>query len=254
MGFAPFDDRQEHFTDNLFLAYGNCQLVFNLTFCDQVAYAVPSNNQTFPDPLALGQFYDDYALSLYAGFNKSMQLIPCEADDTQQYSLARNCSACHGAYRNWLCSVTIPRCEDFSNNAPFLQPRSINTTFPDGGAPSAGELEPYKGFESHQGYLMSRNPLIDTIVKPGPYKEVLPCEELCYDLVRSCPSKLGFTCPRPWNLGFNTSYGTLTGTNETVITCNYPGSYHFTAAAPAIAFSWPMTAAVVVLTSAMVRW
>lgn len=118
------------FTDNPFSAYGNCQLVFNLTFCDQVAYAVPSNNQTFPDPLALGQFYDNYTVGLYEGFNKSMQLIPCEADDTQQYSLVRNCSTCHGAYRNWLCSVTIPRCEDFSNTAPFLQPRGHQHDLP----------------------------------------------------------------------------------------------------------------------------
>ncbi|KAG9818558.1 hypothetical protein KCU77_g17340, partial [Aureobasidium melanogenum] len=35
----------------------------------------------------------------------------------------------------------------------------------------------------------SRNPtiIVDTIA-PGPYKEVLPCQDLCYSLVRSCPA------------------------------------------------------------------
>ncbi|CAN8095417.1 unnamed protein product [Discula destructiva] len=235
-------------------AYGNCQLVFNLTFCDQVAYAVPGNTATFPDQASLGQFYDDYALSLYDGFNKSMQLIPCDADNTQQYSLVRNCTTCHGAYRNWLCSVTIPRCEDFSQTGKFLQPRAINTTFPDGSTPTADELAGYAHFKDQLSYQMSRNPQINSIVKPGPYKEVLPCEELCYELVQNCPAAMGFTCPRPWNIGFNTSYGTMQGTNGSTITCNYPGNFHVYSAASALANAWLLSAVVVLMTTVAVLW
>lgn len=37
--------------------------------------------------------------------------------------------------------------------------------------------------------------MIDQKIKPGPWKEVLPCEDLCYQLVQSCPAALGFACP-----------------------------------------------------------
>lgn len=37
--------------------------------------------------------------------------------------------------------------------------------------------------------------MIDQIIKPGPWKEVLPCKDLCYNLVQSCPAALGFACP-----------------------------------------------------------
>lgn len=179
-----------------------------------------------------------------------MQLIPCEADDTQQYSLVRNCSSCRGAYRTWLCSVTIPRCEDFSKDDSFLQPRAINTTFPNGSPLAQDQLAKYSHFDNQLAYQMSRNPQIDAVIKPGPYKEVLPCEELCYGLVQNCPASLGFTCPRPWNTGFNTSYGTMQGTNGSTITCNYPGNFHFIAAASALSGSWLLTAAVVLATTA----
>ncbi|KAF3770696.1 hypothetical protein M406DRAFT_105477 [Cryphonectria parasitica EP155] len=228
-------------------SYGNCALIFNLTFCDQVAYAVPSNNQTFPTTSALGAFYDDYAQSLYDGFNKSMTMIPCEAEDTQQYSLVRNCSTCRAAYKDWLCSVTIPRCEDFTSTETFLQPRAMNSTFPDGSSLPQDLLLQYSQFTHQLSYLTSRNPLIDTEVKPGPYKEVLPCEELCYDLVQSCPASLGFTCPRPWNVGFNTSYGTRLGSNDGNITCNYPGSFHFYSGASMLTASWLLATGVTLL-------
>ncbi|PSR79201.1 stretch-activated Ca2+-permeable channel component-domain-containing protein [Coniella lustricola] len=223
-------------------SYGNCELIFNLTFCDQVAYAVPGNNIKFPTKDALGLFYDSYAESLYEGFNKSMTLIPCDAPNTQQFSLVRNCTTCRHAYKNWLCSVTIPRCEDFTSNSSFLQPRAMNATFPDGATLPADLLAPYTHFNNQLSFLTSRNPLIDSTVKPGPYKEVLPCEELCYDLVQSCPSAMGFTCPRSWLTGFNTSYGTKTGSEDGSITCNYPGSFHFySAATRSVAVTWGLT-------------
>ncbi|KAK2602167.1 hypothetical protein N8I77_008721 [Diaporthe amygdali] len=233
---------------------GNCALVFNLTFCDQVAYAVPSNNVTFPNTTVLGEFYDKSAQGFWDGFNKSLQQIPCEAPDAQQYSLVRNCSTCATAYKNWLCSVTIPRCEDFSATDAWLQPRAINETFPDGTRPAPDLLAPYAGSqESQLSFQRSRNPIIDETIKPGPYKEVLPCEELCYELVQSCPAKLGFACPRPWMTGFNTSYGVRSAINEQGnITCNYPGSFHFYDAAPGLAVPWLLASALFLSATAAV--
>lgn len=236
-------------------AGGNCALVFNLTFCDQVAYAVPSNNVTFPNTTLLGQFYDQSAQALWDGFNKSLQQIPCEAPDQQQYSLVRNCSTCASAYKNWLCSVTIPRCEDFSATDSWLQPRAINETLPDGSRPAPELLAPYQGSQQNQlSFQRSRNPIIDETIKPGPYKEVLPCEELCYELVQSCPAALGFACPRPWMTGFNTSYGVRIDplNDQGNITCNYPGSFHFYDAAPGLAVPWLLASALFLSATAAV--
>ena len=55
-------------------------------------------------------------------------------------------------------------------------------------------------------YSSSRNPMIDYDIRPGPYKERLPCEDICYDLVRSCPAALQFACPLEGH-GLNYSYG-----------------------------------------------
>ncbi len=70
----------------------------------------------------------------------------------------------------------------------------------------------------------SRNSLIDLEVKPGPYKEVLPCQDLCYMLVQSCPAALGFACPLE-NRGLEKSYGVRDPGGA--VTCSHPGAAYF---------------------------
>ena len=70
----------------------------------------------------------------------------------------------------------------------------------------------------------SRNPIIDDEIRPGPYKEVLPCQDLCWDLVQSCPAALGFGCPLSGR-GLEESYGTRNGSG--FITCSYLGAAYF---------------------------
>ena len=48
--------------------------------------------------------------------------------------------------------------------------------------------------------------MIDAQINPGPYKEILPCIDLCYNLEQSCPAALGFACPLEGH-GMNYSYG-----------------------------------------------
>jgi calcium channel MID1 len=200
-------------------------MVLDLKFCDQVAYSVPSNNKTFPDPAVLASFYDDYASSMYDNFQKALAQIACEAPSNQRYSLVRNCTDCANAYKSWLCSVALPRCEDFNNDADWLQPRNILQTFPNGDPLDNATIQQFPTLSS---FTSSRVPRIDQVVQPGPYKEVLPCEDLCYTLVQSCPSAMGFGCPQPGMIGFNTSYGRRTGKNNNdQLTCNFPGSAHF---------------------------
>ena len=214
----------------------NCKLLYNLTFCTEVAYAVPSNPDFVGsgDPAGGGEpssssssslatFYDNYAADLYRNFNFSLQQIPCQAPPVQQYSLVRNCDDCANAYKTWLCAVTIPRCEDFGSRKRYLLERNVGADFLNGSSPfeqffdndDAADDSPVqslynRSWRTSAARNSSRNPLIDSQIRPGPYKEVLPCEDLCYDLIQSCPARLGFSCPLSGR-GLELSYGTKNG-------------------------------------------
>lgn len=170
-------------------------------------------------------FYDNSTKALYDGFNKSMQLIPCETTPSAQYSLARNCANCIDAYKAWLCAVTIPRCEDFSKSGPeyaYLQKRNLLQGFIDGRPAPTGDPEAQTPWGNASRYTQ-----IDEQVMPGPYNEILPCKDLCYDLVQSCPAKMQFKCPTGALLA--RSYGTMSVGNMTSsnLTCSYPGAAFF---------------------------
>lgn len=195
-------------------------MVFDLDFCSEVAYAVPSH----PDLKVskLKGIYDDYAAKLYKNFAYSLQQIPCNASATEQYSLATDCTQCASAYKQWLCAVTIPRCHDFSSRLPFLKPRNLGQNFING-----SKLPDDYGGQKRLMLNNSRNQMIDTEIKPGPYKEVLPCQDLCHELVQSCPAALDFGCPRKrW---LNESYGARSMDGD--ITCSYLGAAYFLSAA-----------------------
>ncbi|KAH6850783.1 stretch-activated Ca2+-permeable channel component-domain-containing protein [Chaetomium sp. MPI-CAGE-AT-0009] len=218
--------------------HGNCALVIDLSFCDKVAYSVPSN-PNFGNSSRLAEFYDNYAASVYANFNKSLAQVACDAPSSQLYSLTRTCADCAAAYKDWLCSVTIPRCEDFSNTARHLQPRAIGQPFPDGETLDAATVASFPGTAA---FMNSRNPLIDEMIKPGPHKEVLPCDDLCYKLVQSCPASMGFGCPLPGGVGFDGNYARH-DTREG-LTCNFPGSAHFPSAGGRAVVNWGIVAVV----------
>ncbi|KAF7874742.1 hypothetical protein EAF04_001917 [Stromatinia cepivora] len=202
----------------------NCALVYNLTFCDQVAWTVPSNPNNFPNTSALAEWYDKSTYESYKYFKKALAQIPCNTTSSAQYSLAQNCTTCDAAYKNWLCSVTIPRCTDFSNDLPWLQERAMGQPFP-----NHTTLSPEQLILANSSLAMngSRNVAIDTQVQPGPYKEILPCDDLCYGIVRACPAIMNFACPTPGDTGFDTSYGIRRTADESgQVTCNYPGAVH----------------------------
>ena len=211
----------------------NCALMYNLTFCSEVAYAVPSNPNLFP-PLTggyplLAALYDSHAANMYQYFNYSLQQIPCNTTSSSQYSLARNCDDCARAYKQWLCAVTIPRCEDFNRTSAYLRPRNLGQDFVNGS--SITTLPEFAPDGSQHALLSavatnsSRNPIIDADVRPGPYKEVLPCEDLCYELVQSCPAALGFSCPLK-NRGLEDSYG-VKSNDSGIISCSYLGAAYY---------------------------
>lgn len=195
----------------------NCKLAVGLEFCDQIQYAVPGNPFNFTNTAALIKAYDNYAKEMYSNFEKVMMQIQCETTSTEKYSLARNCDDCRAAYKKWLCTVSMPRCEDVTSMNPNAVLRNAGQKFPDGTMDSAivdaGLRNP--------AFNASRNSFIDTVIRPGPYKEILPCEEICYEVVQSCPAKIGFVCPRPHMPAFDSSYAKRDP--AVPLSCNSPG-------------------------------
>ncbi|CZT23661.1 related to MID1 protein [Ramularia collo-cygni] len=224
---------------------GNCQLLYNMTFCDEVAYAVPANPNTMATFEELQSFYENYTTTWWAPFNWTLAQIPCNTTADAQYSLAKTCNDCAAAYKEWLCAVSIPRCQDFTNDADYLQIRNVGQPFYNNDSmldseflnsryvamPNAPSIQGSNAFD--QTYMSSfatnrsRNQQIDEIIKPGPYKEVLPCEDLCYSLMQSCPASIGFVCPYRGR-GLEAGYGVRSSNG---VTCSYLGAVYYVNAA-----------------------
>jgi calcium channel MID1 len=203
----------------------SCQVIYDLDFCDSVAYAVPSSDKYKLDDDGLKALYDNQAQKYYQNFNRSLAQIACDTASDAQYSLARNCNHCRSDYKNWLCSVLIPRCEDWRADDPHgrLQDRNVNALLPDGSMTYNGNVskEINETIRDRFAFSKSRNPMIDKDIQPGPYKELKPCEDLCFDIVRSCPAKLQFSCPS--GPARELSYGKR-DPKEEELWCNFPGA------------------------------
>jgi calcium channel MID1 len=144
----------------------------------------------------------------------------------------------------------MPRCKDFSTpDQPFLFDRAMGQPKPNGTFLS---LDVRKIANQSAFLNNSRNPWIDTTITPGPYKELLPCDDLCYHVVQSCPASMNFGCPLPGSISFNQSYGRITVTqfaNGTPASCNYPGETLFSAGSLVLPPSVLMVSMVVVMGS-----
>jgi len=204
----------------------NCQLLYNLTFCSSVAYSVPTNSDLLKNFTQLQANYDSFSAALWTNFSNSLEQIPCYTSPDAQYSLARNCSDCSTAYKNWLCAVTIPRCADFSADPAkvgWLKIRNANQVSQSDIAALPQNSSLWNDLQNPLN-ANARNTNQSSDVGPGPYKEVLPCINLCYDLIQSCPASLGFACPYAGR-GQEWAYGTIgNGTSvDGYPPCNVPG-------------------------------
>lgn len=160
-----------------------CKLLYNLDFCDEVAYAVPVSTDLLNGDETWNEFasaYDNNSQSFYQPFEYALQQIPCDTELDARYSPISTCDDCRYSYRQWLCAVTIPRCVSASNAG------SQNIMY-----------------EAGSG---RNNFIADTINPPLPYAEVLPCLNVCQVMVRDCPADFGFACPELADL-IKLSYG-----------------------------------------------
>ena len=225
----------------------NCQIIYNLTFCSNVNYAVPGRPSSF-NHTELGRLYDGNTSALFTNFIYSMEQIPCNASSDARYSLAVTCDDCIAAYKQWLCAVTMPRCAEFSSSASYLQPRNVAQDFINGTNASSitGDPSFSKANQNVMAMNSSRSPWIDTTIRPGPYKEVLPCGSLCFGLVQKCPAAMGFACPDAGKAEYNHSYGPAAMDGDSPM-CNLPGSIGNVSVANALRPSLPMGFALVVV-------
>ena len=246
----------EHPLHSLLMPLGpNCALLYDLDFCSEVAYAVPSNAELAHDQSQLANYYDNYTSQLLDNFNKSIAQIPCNTTSSAQYSLAVTCDDCRTAYKNWLCAVNIPRCEGFDNTASYLQPRAVNQSFIDQTYGNQFTNDPSLSKPNMSVLYMnsSRAPRIDVDVKPGPYKELLPCADLCYSLVRSCPASLGFSCPLEGH-GLAQSYGKHFTIGTDQYGCSAPYAYLLNAASSAPHASFPLVMTALAVLTLILSW
>ncbi|KAI1311069.1 stretch-activated cation channel mid1 [Mortierella claussenii] len=193
--------------------HDNCVLITDLQFCQEVTYAVPITPQsTLPGGSGAGagainstihqdvkHFYDDFTSNLMDNFRKVLGQYDCSKS---QYSLVRNCTDCERAYRRWLCGISIPRCTDVED---VTDPNNVGYTGPPTTFDPNSNENPYLGDRANGPVVVGRNTNTsrgaiaqlsqNPLMNPGDYGEVLPCVDLCYDVVQSCPSFLGFSCP-----------------------------------------------------------
>ncbi|OBA19193.1 hypothetical protein METBIDRAFT_33405 [Metschnikowia bicuspidata var. bicuspidata NRRL YB-4993] len=170
-----------------------CALVYDLDFCDEVAYSVPALSVAeYNSADALKTLYDDQARSLFSNFSKGLQQIACNTTKDAIFTPLGSCETCSELYKNWLCSVTIPRCST----------RNIT-----------GYL--------HREANASRSTFIDeTVIPVTDYYEVLPCVNVCQIMTRDCPAEFGFACPQS-NASIKLSYYWDDGGDYA--TCNFVG-------------------------------
>ncbi|KAI8982540.1 stretch-activated Ca2+-permeable channel component-domain-containing protein [Pilobolus umbonatus] len=194
----------------------NCKLIYDLEFCNEVAYSVPYNPSTYsPDNITgLATAYDNHAMETYKPFGTAISQYNCQ---TSQYSLVRNCTDCTRDYKSWLCSVTIPRCTDASATGGLEQHSSDMIA-----APATRSVLDTNARD---------NWIVDTM-KPGTWTELLPCIDLCYHVVQSCPPFMQFFCPVGdlaalqygyWQSGFVSINDTVLGFDIDNPTCNRGG-------------------------------
>lgn len=172
----------------------SCPLVHSLPYCPKVSYAVPipfPSDTTTYDSSNLPSSISDPLLTYMTNFTTSLLTFACGRD---WYSPVQSCASCQSAYRDWLCSISFPRCGE----AP-----ASSAVAALGSGPAAQVVFP-AFTQSQPPGNNSRNPNLPPF--NSTYQVLLPCLETCNAVDRACPNFMGFTCPLP-KFNANVSYG-----------------------------------------------
>lgn len=167
----------------------NCQLVSNLDFCPDVAYATAVGPH-FALNEAL-QHIEETVTGVLSNFSKAVSTFSCGTGQGR-YSYIATCDDCVTAYRRWLCAMAIPRC---INTPPGWPKTNWNGTGSGGAVPytvvrhGANRLNASFGFS-------------------GPFGELLPCLDICHMVAVNCPPVVQWVCPN-WKVTAQEDYGTF---------------------------------------------
>ncbi|KAG0143156.1 hypothetical protein CROQUDRAFT_49229 [Cronartium quercuum f. sp. fusiforme G11] len=144
----------------------NCKLLYDLDFCPELAYSVPSP----PNLNSTNQLISTYKSIIETNINNFTTVLstyPCNNDTSGRYSFVTGCDDCKRSYINWACSIILPRCTDdppdLSSSSQLIL-RNDPTT--------------------------SRTPFFNFS-----YTELLPCISLCTLVSATCPPFLSWNCP-----------------------------------------------------------
>ncbi|KAK0552203.1 stretch-activated cation channel mid1 [Tilletia horrida] len=187
----------------------NCRLVTNLDYCPSVAYSIPISPDV-PTDVAIAAANLTVTPNLQ-NFTTTINTFPCGSKQFGQYSFVSTCDDCINAYRDWVCGVVLPRCTD-----PLTDPDDQSAASQNGkdltGASTGTNtrLLPYIVNRNVNGSSTSRSPIVDSVLKPGEYGELLPCIYTCHFVSRACPPINGWTwtCP-DWDMTAQQDYGTF---------------------------------------------
>jgi calcium channel MID1 len=189
--------------------------VHALPFCPTTVYSVP-----LPAPLSNALAYDASnipdnlttpLLAYLTNFTTSLLTVACGRDI---YFPLQTCADCQVAYRKWLCTVSLPRCGEFSSSPQQQQQQQPQQQ-------QEGQPQQQQRQRRQQGTLAVpplppaalppqasgtpwRNPALGNAT--ANYAVLLPCIETCYATNCACPVFLGFKCPRGETTG-GPSYG-----------------------------------------------
>ncbi|KAI0309143.1 stretch-activated Ca2+-permeable channel component-domain-containing protein [Amylostereum chailletii] len=170
----------------------SCSLLHGLPYCPSVSYSVPlpppARGQPAHDSTTLPKTITEPLLSYLTNFTTSLLTFACGRD---LYSPVQSCADCQRAYRKWLCSVSFPRCGEFS-------------TATTAGTTEDGAQSVFAALRPQTSAAAPRNPHFPPF--QNAYSALLPCIETCTAVDRACPDFMGFQCPVP-AFNANQSYG-----------------------------------------------
>ncbi|GAA6014584.1 hypothetical protein JCM10207_001653 [Rhodosporidiobolus poonsookiae] len=194
----------------------SCRLLYNLDFCPNVAYAVPSPPALSTDDLV--SYFNSSLQPSLAAFARTLTTFPCDVPSMGQYSVVSTCADCNAAYRDWACATAIPRCTDAPSNATLNDTTAAGPQSPSGLAswflpeeaqttlvrsdpfasrtPAFGPANLSSTFPSlfNASFPASASNL--AAESPFPYSEVPPCTDVCSLVQARCPPFLEWSCPR----------------------------------------------------------
>lgn len=161
----------------------NCKVFdgVEFEFCDEVNWVMFGNDDL--NSIEFVCVYDNYVCDMYENFKKVLVQIFCEVLFDQCYFFVCNCFDCEIVYKCWFCIVSILCCEDVLSINLFVVFCNVNDLFFNGMI-LFDDIWQILGNNIYFNILW--NCQFNDEIKLGLYKEILFCDDICYEVVQFC--------------------------------------------------------------------